>query len=165
MATAYFYFDFNDTQKQDPELMLRSLLCQLVQRSVVIPKGVDALFSSCENGQRKASSHALLQVTKEAAQEFTHVYVVLDALDECAQRSELMDMLETVAEWQLDNLHLLVTSRKERDIETCLESYVGEEDTVCLQRDVVDQDIQRYVQQRLRDKKSLAKWTKDAAIS
>ncbi|KAI1522222.1 fibronectin type 3 and ankyrin repeat domain protein 1 [Pyrenophora tritici-repentis] len=74
-------------------------------------------------------------------------------------------MLETVAEWQLDNLHLLMTSRKERDIETSLESYVGEEDAICLQREVVDQDIQRYVQQRLRDKKSLAKWTKDAAIS
>jgi hypothetical protein len=29
MATAYFYFDFRDTQKQDPELMLCSLLCQL----------------------------------------------------------------------------------------------------------------------------------------
>ncbi|RYN17037.1 hypothetical protein AA0119_g11495 [Alternaria tenuissima] len=164
VVTAYFYFDFNDTQKQDPELMLRSLLCQLLQRSVVIPKGVDALFSSCENGQRKPSSHALLQVIKEAAQEFTHVYVVLDALDECAQRSELMDMLETVAEWQLDNLHLLMTSRKERDIERSLEGYIKEQDAVCLQRDVVDQDIQRYVQQRLHDDKSLAKWNKDAAV-
>lgn len=165
IVTAYFYFDFNDTQKQDPELMLRSLLCQLVQRSAVIPKGVDALFSSCENGQRKPSLHALLDVTRHAMQEFTHVYLILDALDECTQRSELIDMLETVAEWQLDNLHLLMTSRKERDIETCLESYVEEEDAICLQRDVVDKDIQRYVQQRLRDKKSLAKWTKDAAIS
>ncbi|RII24868.1 hypothetical protein CUC08_Gglean005682 [Alternaria sp. MG1] len=164
MVTAYFYFDFNDTQKQDPELMLRSLLCQLVQRSVVIPKGVDALFSSCENGQRKPSSHALLQVTKEAAQEFTHVYVVLDALDECTQRSELMDMLEAVAEWQLDNLHLLMTSRKERDIERSLEEYIREEDAVCLQRDVVDQDIQRYVQQRLHNDKGLAKWNKDAVV-
>ncbi|RYN70166.1 hypothetical protein AA0117_g10718 [Alternaria alternata] len=164
MVTAYFYFDFNDAQKQDPELMLRSLLCQLVQRSVVIPKGVDALFSSCENGQRKPSSHALLQVTKEAAQEFTHVYVILDALDECTQRSELMDMLETVAGWQLNNLHLLVTSRRERDIESSLESYVRKEDAVCLQRDVVDQDIQRYVQQRLRVDRGLAKWNKDAAV-
>ncbi|CAN9314004.1 unnamed protein product [Alternaria alternata] len=164
MATAYFYFDFNDTQKQDPELMLRSLLCQLVQRSVVIPKGVDALFSSCENGQRKPSLHALLRVTKEAAQEFAHVYVVLDALDECAQRSELIDMLETVAGWQLDNLHLLMTSRKERDIERSLEEYIREEDAVCLQRDVVDQDIQRYVQQRLRVDKGLAKWNKDASV-
>jgi hypothetical protein len=165
IATAYFYFDFNDTQKQDPELMLLSLLCQLLQRLVVIPKGVEALFSSCENGQRKPSLHALLDVTRQVAQEFAHVYVILDALDECAQRSELMDMLETIAGWPLNNLHLLITSRKERDIETSLGSYVGEEDTVCLQRDVVDQDIQRYVQQRLRDNKSLAKWNKDAVIS
>ncbi|KAI4940771.1 hypothetical protein J4E91_011258 [Alternaria rosae] len=165
MVIAYFYFDFNDTQKQDPELMLRSLLCQLLQSSVVIPKGVDALFSSCENGKRQPPLHTLLEVTRQAMQEFTQVYVILDALDECTERLELMDMLETVAGWQLDSLHLLVTSRKERDIETCLENYVREEDAICLQRDVVDQDIQRYVQQRLRDKKSLAKWTKDAAIS
>jgi hypothetical protein len=164
MVTAYFYFDFNDTQKQDPELMLRSLLCQLVQRSVVIPKGADALFSSCENGKRQPSLHALLQVTKEAAQEFTHVYVVLDALDECAQRSELMDMLEAVAEWQLDNLHLLMTSRKERDIESSLEKHIRDKDAACLQRDVVDKDIQRYVQQRLRVDKSLAKWNKDTVV-
>jgi hypothetical protein len=165
MVTAYFYFDFNDTQKQNAELMLCSLLCQLLQRSVMIPKGVDALFSSCENGKRRPSLHALLEVTRQATQEFTQVYIVLDALDECARRSELMDMLETVAGWRLDNLHLLMTSRKERDIETSLESYVGEENAVCLQKDVVDQDIQRYVQQRLRDDKSLTKWNTNAVIS
>jgi hypothetical protein len=164
MVTAYFYFDFNDTQKQDPGLMLHSLLRQLLQRSVTIPKDVDALFSSCDNGQRRPSVHALLEAMQQAAQVFTQVYVVLDALDECTQRSELMDVLEEVAGWKLDNLHLLMTSRKERDIESSLESYVEERDTVCLQRDVVDQDIQRYVQQRLRDDKGLVKWNKDAAI-
>jgi hypothetical protein len=92
------------------------------------------------------------------------VYVVLDALDECAQRLELMDMLEAVAGWQLNNLHLLMTSRKERDIERSLEEYIREEDAMCLQRDVVDKDIQRYVQQRLRDDKGLAKWNKDASV-
>jgi hypothetical protein len=164
MVMTYFYFDFKDTQKQDPELMLHSLLCQLLQRSVVIPKSVDALFSSCENGKRQPSLHTLLDVTRQVAREFAHVYVVLDALDECAQRSELMDMLETVAGWQLDNLHLLMTSRRERDIESSLESYLGKEDVVCLQRDVVNQDIQRYVQQRLRVDKGLAKWNKDATV-
>ena len=92
------------------------------------------------------------------------MYVVLDALDECAQRSELMDMLKAVAEWQFDNMHLLTTSRKERDIERSLEEYIREEDAVCLQRDVVDKDIQRYVQQRLRVDKGLAKWNKDASV-
>jgi hypothetical protein len=132
MVTAYFYFDFNDAQKQDPELMLCSLLCQLVQRLVTISKGVDALFSACENGQRRLSLHALLEIIPQVMQQFTHVYVVLDALDECTQRPELMDVLETVAGWQLDNMHLLMTSWKERDIESSLESYVKEEDTVCL---------------------------------
>jgi hypothetical protein len=164
MATAYFYFDFNDTQKQDPELMLRSLLCQLLQRSVTIPEVVDALFSSCENGHRQPLQHALLELIRQVVQPFTHVYIVLDALDECTQRQEVMDVLETVAGWQLDNVHLLMTSRKERDIERSLESYVDEEDTVCLQSDVVDEDIQRYVQQRLSVDRDLGKWNKDAAV-
>jgi hypothetical protein len=163
-VTTYFYFDFKDIKKRDAELMLRSLLCQLLQRSLTIPQGVDALFSSCEKGQRQPSLLALLKVTRKAMKDFEYVYVVLDALDECTQRSELMDMLKTVAGWRLDNLHLLMTSRKERDIETCLESYVREEDTVCLQRDVVDQDIQQYVQQRLHVNEGLAKWNKDDAI-
>jgi hypothetical protein len=164
MVTAYFYFDFNDTQKQDPELMLRSLLSQLLQRSATVPKGIDALFSACDNGHRQSSLHALLEATPQVMQQLTHVYIVLDALDECTQRPELMDVLETVAEWQLDNMHLLMTSRKERDIESSLESYVKEEDSICLQKDVVDKDIQRYVQQRLSDDKTLAKWNKDAAV-
>jgi hypothetical protein len=75
-----------------------------------------------------------------------------------------MNVLEKVAGWQLDNMHLLMTSRKERDIESSLESYIQEEDTVCLQRDVVDKDIQQYVQQRLSNDKTLAKWNKDSAV-
>jgi hypothetical protein len=166
MVTAYFFFDFNDAQKRDPELMLRSLLRQLLQGSVLIPRDVDALFSSCDNGQRRPSVHALLEVTRQAMQEFTHVYIVLDALDECTQRSdlELMDILKTVAGWKLDNLHLLMTSRKERDIESSLKSYVDEEDTVCLQSDIVDKDIQRYIQQRLSSDKDLVKWEEDVEI-
>jgi hypothetical protein len=108
--------------------------------------------------------HALLEVVRQTVQDFAQVYVVLDALDECTQRSELMDVLETVAGWRLDNLHLVMTSRKERDIERSLEGYIDEEDVVCLQRDVVDKDIQRYVQQRLFDDKRLQTWRRDATI-
>jgi hypothetical protein len=96
-VTTYFYFDFKDVQKQDAELMLRSLLCQLLQRSLIIPQGVNALFSSCKKGQRQLSLHALLEVTQQAMQEFECVYVVLNALNKCTQRSKLIDMLKTVA--------------------------------------------------------------------
>ena len=163
-VTAYFYFDFNNSQKQDPELMLRSLLCQLLQRSVRVPESLDALFSSCEDGQQQPSLHALLVVTKQMIRDFTHVYVILDALDECTQRPELMDLLETVAGWEVKSLHLLMTSRRDRDIESSLNIYVTQQDIVCLQSEVVDEDIQRYIRQRLSDDKSLAKWNRDAGI-
>jgi hypothetical protein len=84
MSTAYFYFDFNNAHKQDLELMLRLLLYQLLRRAVVIAKSVNALFSSCENRQQKPPLHALLDVTQQVAQEFAHVYVVLNALNKCS---------------------------------------------------------------------------------
>jgi hypothetical protein len=160
-ATVYFYFIFNDVQKQDPELMLHSLLIQLLQRSVMVPEDVDALFSFCDDGLRKPSTDELFKVVPQVMRQFTHVYVVLDALDECAERTELINILETVFGWQLDTVHLLMTSRRERSIETFLESHIAEEETVCLQRDMVDKDILRYVQHRLHDDKELVKWTKN----
>ncbi|KAF2728404.1 HET-domain-containing protein, partial [Polyplosphaeria fusca] len=44
-VAAYFYFDFNDVKKQHADLMLRSLVCQLLQQSVEIPTGLDTLSS------------------------------------------------------------------------------------------------------------------------
>lgn len=43
-----------------------------------------------------------------------------------------MGVLETVAGWQLVNMHLLITNRKEWDIKSSLQSYVREENTICL---------------------------------
>jgi len=98
-------------------------------------------------------------------QELPQVYIILDALDESAKRAELMEMLEEMAGWQLQNLHLLVTSRSERDIESCLEGFVDEQNRICLQSTLVDQDIQRYVRQRLSNDKRLRKWEKDATTT
>jgi len=163
-VTVYFYFDFNDAQKQDPELMLRSLLRQLLQRLVTLPMEVEEMFSSCGDGKQQPLLPAVLKVAPQVIRQFTHVYIVLDALDECTQRPELMDLLVTIAGWRLDSVHLLMTSRRERDIEMSLKTFVVEDDMICLQRDVVDEDILRFVQQRLRDDKRLAKWDKNAEV-
>jgi len=164
-GAAYFFFDFNDAQKQDPEKMVRSLLCQLSQQCIEIPASLDALFSACDSGQRQPSMHALVEALRSMMQELPQVYIILDALDESAKRAELMEMLEEMAGWQLQNLHLLVTSRSERDIESCLEGFVDEQNRICLQSTLVDQDIQRYVRQRLSNDKRLRKWEKDATTT
>ncbi|KAH8695894.1 hypothetical protein GQ44DRAFT_598393, partial [Phaeosphaeriaceae sp. PMI808] len=160
-VAAYFFFNFNDEQKRDPGKMLRSLICQLSQLSDNIPASLGDLFSSCESGQRQPSADALQEVLRLVIQELPQVYVILDALDECSQRAELMEMLETIVGWNLENLHLLLTSRRERDIESTLEGFVDAWHQICLQSALVNEDIQQYVQQRLSTDKTLYKWGKD----
>ncbi|KAF1999768.1 hypothetical protein P154DRAFT_523078 [Amniculicola lignicola CBS 123094] len=163
-ATAYFFFDFKDEQKQDPEMMVRSLLCQLLQQSIKIPASLDALFSSCDSGQRQPSIDALMDALQSMIQNFLQSYIAIDALDECAHRVELMERFEIMVGWKLPNMHLLVTSRRERDIESSLEGFVDPQNSICLQSEVIDKDIQRYVRQRLSDDKRLRKWEKDASM-
>jgi hypothetical protein len=163
-VTAYFFFDFNDVQKQDPEMMVRSLLCQLSQQTIKIPASLDMLFSLCDSGQRQPSLHAIMDALQAMIQDLPQIYVVLDALDECAQRAELMEMFETMVGWKLPNMHLLVTSQRERDIESSLEGFVDPRNSICLQSKVVDKDIQQYARQRLSDDKRLSKWGKDPAL-
>ncbi|KAF2728403.1 hypothetical protein EJ04DRAFT_407814, partial [Polyplosphaeria fusca] len=97
-------------------------------------------------------------------QKASQVYILLDALDECAQRAELMEVLRTIAGWQLRNVHMIMTSRKERDIENSLEQIVDPRNSICLQSDVVDKDIQQYVRERLSSDNALNKWSKDTAL-
>ena len=163
-AVTYFYFDFNDSQKQLPELMIRSLISQLSQQCDKIPTTLEALFSSCGNGQRQPSLDALLEVLYQMLLAFPQSYIVLDALDECADRAVLMGLLERIAGWRLENLHILVTSRREQDIENSLKSIIDEQSTICLESKLVDRDINKYVCQRLSNDKGLKKWQKDPDI-
>jgi hypothetical protein len=144
--------------------MVRSLISQFSQQCVSIPTSLETLFSSYENGNRQPSLDSLLEAMSSIIQEFPQSYIVLDALDECTHRTELMTILERVAEWKLDKLHVLVTSRKEHEIERSLESIVTTQNTICLQSEVVDRDISTYVCQRLFDDKTLSKWQKDSQI-
>jgi hypothetical protein len=165
VAIAYFYFDFSDPQKQIPELMIRSLIFQLLKNCNQVPTTLETLFSACENGRRQPALDNLLEVLHQVVQEPVQSYLILDALDECSQRAELMNTLESITGWQLEKLHLLVTSRKERDIEVTPENLIEDRNIICLESGSMDIDIQRYVHQRLSSDKKLEKWQKDSSIA
>ena len=69
-----------------------------------------------------------------------------------------------MAEWEIDTVQFLVTSRRERDIERCLEDLVMENCIVAIQSQIVDSDIQLYIQERLCSDKGLQKWRKDREL-
>ncbi|OAL54609.1 hypothetical protein IQ07DRAFT_501239 [Pyrenochaeta sp. DS3sAY3a] len=148
-VSAHFYFSINSVHMQCPETLLRSLVCQLSQNCVQMPASLDTLFALRDNNQELPSLQALLGVLRQMIMEFPQVFILVEALDECKELPKLVDVLATVAEWQLQNLHILMISRKEREIASSLENYAGEKDTITLQGDLVDEDIQLYIQQRL----------------
>lgn len=57
-------------------------------------------------------------------QEFLATYIVINALDECAKRETFMSIIEIMAGQQMPSLYIILTSRKERDIEDSLKGLV-----------------------------------------
>jgi hypothetical protein len=116
----YYFFDFSD-REQSVEAMISSLVYQLLQHCLEIPPDLDALFVSCENGTRKPSSTSLKEIFFHMLREFPQAYIVLDALDECSNRAQLLGILEEIAALHIKELHLLVLSRQEKDMYDCRE--------------------------------------------
>jgi hypothetical protein len=46
--------------------------------------------------QRQPSNHALIDALQSMIRDLPQSYILLDALDECTQRAELMEMFETM---------------------------------------------------------------------
>ena len=97
-------------------------------------------------------------VLQELCRPFKHAYVVLDALDECAgpERSDVLSFIETLIGWGFDNVHLLITSQKEHEIERRLESLGCSH--LDLDMALIGQDIQIYVRAMLSGEESFRRW-------
>jgi len=130
----------------------------------MIPASPETLHSSCENGKREPSIDSLLEVLQQIIFEFPQACIFLGALDEFSHRAELMETLEKIMQWQIDGCHLILTSRKERDIELSLENLVEGCNIIFLQSNLVDMDIRSDVYHRLSVDKNLSKWRTDPNI-
>jgi hypothetical protein len=158
----YFYFDFSDPLKRTPDSMIRSIITQLVQNVSVIPDAVAVLFSLLESSNRQGSVEEYLIALQYLVQVFPRVFLVLDALDECDRQGtgvkELRKILKTITQWNIKTLHLIITSRRERDIESWLDGLVRSPNIISLQGDIVDKDIQLYVRDRIDNDEYFKKW-------
>src|SRR5215471_2646841 len=86
LGFAYFYFDFNDGEKQRHENLIRSLITQLSAKSAKVPEALQALYSLSEGGQHQPSKDGLVTTLQSILGDFPKTYIILDALDECADR-------------------------------------------------------------------------------
>ena len=158
MAAAYFYFDFSDTSKQRLEYMIRSLLTQLSIQYGSTPNSLRTLYDSCRSGVQQPTIKVLIVTLRHLIQEFQQTFIILDALDECRDRPEFLEIIEEIHGWKIGSLHLLVTSRREMDIECSLDPLLNDQEIISLQSALVDEDIRAYVRERLQTDRSLRRW-------
>ena len=157
VAVVYFYFDFNDAEKQKHGNLLRSLIVQLSMQSLNIPESLEVLFLRSQDGQQQPTIGALTSTLKHILENFQQTFIILDALDECKEREELLGLVESIVDWKLEGLHILATSRVVREIEVSLEPLVTAQ--ICIQSAIINADIHIHIRERLQNDIKLRKWS------
>jgi hypothetical protein len=154
---AYFYFDYADERKQKHQNMLRSVAAQLFAQSRAIPNVLTSVFDTCLRGLHQPSSQQILQIIRCLIENSDDTFILLDALDECKDLDELLENIETMSSWNLEKLHVFVTSRNEYQIEQTISAIAGDA-IISLDDSVVDEDINIYITERLKTDPILRRW-------
>jgi len=154
---AFFYFDSisGETQKHTVYGMLSSLVAQISARQ--IEHEVYQLYERCEKGRRAASVAEMTETLFTLLSKGRRIYLIMDALDECSDRPLLLNLVEQILHLDGD-IHVLLTSRKEYDIQTTLQPSIAA--IVSMEDERVDPDIRIHVEQCLQKDPKLCKWDK-----
>ena len=131
---AYFYFDFRDINKQHWRDLVPSLLTQLSTQSSPCFNILSRLYSDHDEGEQKPNDDTLKRCLMEmlTVGDGHPIYLIMDALDECPDTSEVpsprnrvLQLLEELVDLQIPNLRICVTSRPEFDIRDFFEPLIS----------------------------------------
>ena len=160
-AVAYFYFDFNTAAKQEVSKCISSLVGQLCAQIGIIPSQIIKAYDRCNKGNSQPSLSDLIEMLIHVIEDFDNVFIVIDALDECpkdGERDQLLAAISDIKAISASNLHILVTSRREPDIEDAVLPLVSVP-VIPLQGSYVNMDIQMHIAHQLATDPKLKKWS------
>ena len=149
---AYFFFDGRDSQNalQRHDKLIRSLISQFSHQRGGIPAELADLYKSCGDHQQP-SVKQLQNTLRDILNGFSHAHIVIDALDECTDREKTLiwvNKLVSDTDRTAENLHILVTSRPEQDIEKVFRTF----DSIDVGEATANQDISKYLELQMKSK-------------
>jgi hypothetical protein len=162
VTTNNFYFDFNNAEKQRHENLIRSLIIQLSMQSKNTLEALNALFARSQDGKQQPTTEGLALTLQHMLRGFHQTFITLDALDKCKEREELLGLIESIVDGKFEMLHILATSRREKDIEETLTPLITGQ--ACIQSVLVDADIRIHIRERLQPDPNLRKWPKNVQM-
>ncbi|KAH0006078.1 Pfs, NACHT and ankyrin domain protein, partial [Aureobasidium melanogenum] len=140
-ALLYFYFKFNDSSKQTFESLLRSLVNQLYRTQPDTRSFVDQLWKAHHENNQSLSKQSLSTVLLAMLSKVSNFSIVLDALDEATTRGDVLSWLKSLFESGCSVCQILLTARREQDIESALQLWTQPETWINIQGNDVDRDI------------------------
>lgn len=166
IGVAYLYCNYKRHEEQTISSLLAAMLKQLVQDRPLIAKPLSSLYDRHEIPRTRPSIEETLSALQSVLANYSRVYVVIDALDECPDRdgarSQLLKLCRSIQ--RQTDLRLMVTSRHISDIVNKFKGMpqlevrasnadvkryvVGQIDRLpkCVQR---DDDLQEFVQNKI----------------
>ena len=163
-----FFFDFNDIRKQTVEGLLLSVAFQLYSHGVgmaELEKCFEAakisagISSRPEPITKNVLSNCVEAMIKLAKQK---IWIVVDALDECTTRSDLLEWIRSFTD---KNIHLLVTSRPEVEFKNNVPGIFGEHNCISFDNQAVNVNIRSYVAEALKRMPAFIKEPLDEELS
>lgn len=149
--TLMFFFDFSVAEKQTLDSLLKSLIWQLFNIGDDAAGYLNKLFESNRNGLTQPNITGLWDCLVSMTREIGRVNIVIDALDECSTRNELVSWIEGVAARpRLPEIHMIRTGRPEYVFVSWITPALGGEHCMALEEETVDEDILSYVNTRLK---------------
>ncbi|RHZ74957.1 hypothetical protein CDV55_109120 [Aspergillus turcosus] len=154
--TGFFFFNTNDKPKTKVDKLLRSLTLQIVSQKPGGQKELVDLYRKHLSGQEDPKPAMLVENLAKQISEFK-VYLVLDALDECAEARDLMWVIESIHAH--GGVRLLCTSRNEEQLKEGLNPLVDYK--MDLDNHYLRADLRRYIVERVDSDDELCQWPRN----
>jgi hypothetical protein len=148
----YYYCSYSHTTKDDTSGFLGWIVSQLCRKAATIPEHLLDLH----NMSKEPRMEQLQEALGALLQRMDEVYIVLDGVDECKQRENLLKLIRTLmTDSAFTKIQLFATSRNYVDIEQALNPISA---SISMTNSLVNEDIRTYVNSELQTNPKVAHW-------
>ena len=142
IGIAYLYCSHQRQQEQKPRDLLLSLLKQLVQEQSSVPEQVRSLYERYQGKVIVPSIDEVAKALRSVASDYTRVFILIDALDECQVSEEGTGiLLSEVFNLQTKmGANIFTTARRIPEIAEIFKA------SMSLEIYATDEDVERYLE-------------------
>ncbi|CAD6563814.1 MAG: hypothetical protein ASARMPREDX12_000073 [Alectoria sarmentosa] len=152
VGVAYIYCNYSEAEKQNPTNLLKSILLQLASRKRVM---IEELTEAYKKHMKEGTALSLPECCRllhAATNYFSKIYLVIDALDECAECTR--DILLAELKKPKPQINVLVTSRH------VFPDHYDAESALRLEIEANMLDIREYLEKRITESSALQAYFK-----